>query len=92
MKIDGTSISPVGAVQAANRVSQVEKKPTALRQNEKDGLAVSDKAQVYKVLLQKVKEVPEIREDRVAEIKDQIANGQFEVDPKAIAGKIISER
>ena len=91
MKIDGTSISPVGAVQAANRVSQVGNKPIVSGKSEKDNLAVSDKAQIYKVLLQKVKETSEVREERVAELKEQIANGRFKVDPKAVAGKMLGE-
>lgn len=88
MKIDGTSLSPVGSVQAANRVSQVEKKPPELG---KDNLAVSDKAQVYQALLQKVKEVTEIREDRVADLQERIAKGQFKVDAQAIADNMIRE-
>lgn len=85
MKIDGTSLSHVGAVQAANRVSQAEKKPLELG---KDHLAVSDKAQVYQALLQKVKGIPEIREERVADLQERIAQGQFKVDAQAIAKRI----
>ena len=88
MKIDGTSLSPVGAVQAAIRVSQAEKKPPELG---KDNLAVSDKAQVYQALLQKVKDVPEVREEQVADLQRQIARGLFEVDPQAIAEKLMGE-
>ena len=88
MKIDGTSLSSVGAVQGANRVSQVQKKPPELG---KDHLAVSDKAQVYQALLQKVKDLPEVREDRVADLQDRIAKGSFKVDPQVIARKLLAE-
>lgn len=86
MKID--ALSPVGSVQAANRVSPTEKKQATMG---KDNLAVSDKAQVYQTLLQKAKEVPEVREDKVAELQDQIAKGQFAVDARAIANKMMSQ-
>ncbi|MCM1565425.1 MAG: flagellar biosynthesis anti-sigma factor FlgM [Dehalobacter sp.] len=87
MKIDGTSISPVGSVQAATRVSQTGKVNTVL---EKDQLAVSENAQVFQKLLQKMKEMPDIRDDRVRAISEQIANGEFNLDAASIAEGILS--
>ncbi|RJE48920.1 MULTISPECIES: flagellar biosynthesis anti-sigma factor FlgM [unclassified Dehalobacter] len=87
MKIDGTSISPVGSVQAAIRVSQTSKVNTA---SEKDQLAVSENAQVFQKLLQKMKEMPDIRDDRVRVISEQIANGEFNLDAASIAEGILS--
>lgn len=85
MKIDGTSMSPVGSVQAANRLNQVEKK-TAV--SEADKVAVSDKAQVYQALLQKVKEIPSMREERVRTLAEQIERGEYKVDGQKIAEKL----
>jgi len=87
MKIDGTSISPVGSVQAATRVSQTSKVNTV---SEKDQLAVSENAQVFQKLLQKMKEMPDIRDDRVRAISEQIANGEFNLDAASIAEGILS--
>ena len=88
MKIDGTSISPVGSVQATNRISQVDKKSVSLG---RDDVAVSDKGQLYKALLQKAKEIPEIRKDRVEELQDKIAKGEFQIDAQKIAEKLSSQ-
>lgn len=85
MKIDGTSMSPIGSVQAANRLKQVEKK-TAV--SEADKIAVSDKAQVYQALLQKAKEIPSVREERVQALTEQIERGEFKVDGQRIADKL----
>ena len=34
---------------------------------------------------------PEVRSDRVAELKGQIKSGEYEVDPQKLAGKILVE-
>lgn len=88
MKIDGTSMSPVGSVQASNRLGQVEKKALV---SETDKVAVSDKAQVYQALLLKVKEIPSVREERVRTLSEQIERGDFKVDGQKIAEKMFSE-
>lgn len=86
MKIDGTSLPPVGGIQAKNRVVSIDKK-AALQGT--DGVKVSDKAQFYQVLMQKVKEVPEVREERVQEVSQQIKNGEFKIDAGAIARSLL---
>jgi len=86
MKIDGTSISPVGSVQATNRLNQTQKKTSV---SGADNVAVSDKAQVYQALLQKVKELPSVREERVRTLTEQIESGEFKVDGQKIAEKLL---
>ena len=87
MKVDGTSLSPVGNVQAINRLNKVGKRTTTLGRDE---IAVSDNAQVYQSLLQKAKEIPSIREERVQSLTEQINNGEFQVDGQKIAEKLLS--
>jgi len=87
MKIDRTSLSPVGSVQAANRVNQIQKKPLGA---EADKVAVSDKAQVFQALLQKAKELPSVREERVKMLTEQIERGEFQVYGQKIAEKLFS--
>ena len=87
MKIDGTSISTIGSVQATNRINQTQKKTPACGT---DKVAVSDKAQVYQALLQKVKEIPSVREERVRTLTEQIERGTFKVDAQKIAEKLFS--
>lgn len=87
MKIDGTSMSPIGSVQATNRMNQTQKKTLV---SEADKVAVSDKAQVYQALLQKVKEIPSVREERVRTLAEQIERGGFKVDGQKIAEKLFS--
>ena len=86
MKIDGTPINPVGGVQATNRLIQTQKKTLV---PEADNVAVSDKAQVYQTLLQKVKEMPSVREERVQTLAEEIERGEFKVDGQKIAEKLL---
>ncbi len=89
MKIDGTSMSPVGSVQASNRLNQVEKKKSI---SESDKVAVSDKAQLYQTLLQKAKEIPSVREERVRTLAEQIERGEFKVNGEKIAENLFSTK
>jgi len=87
MKIDGTSMSPIGSVQAVNRLNQTQKKTLV---SGEDKVAVSEKAQVYQALLQKVKEISSVREERVQTLTQQIERGDFKVDANKIAEKLFS--
>jgi len=87
MKIDGIFMSPIGSVQASNRLNQVEKKTQV---SGADKVAVSDKAQMYQALLQKVKEIPSVREERVRTLTEQIERGEYQVDAQKIAEKLFS--
>jgi len=86
MKIDGTSISPIRGVQAANRVSPSERGRKSLG---KDQASVSAAGQFYQLLVQKTKELPDIREERVQELARQIEQGEFKIDPHRIARSLI---
>ncbi|NLI94154.1 MAG: flagellar biosynthesis anti-sigma factor FlgM [Peptococcaceae bacterium] len=88
MKIDGTSISPIGSVQAATKVSQINKNNNI---SDQDKLAVSENAQVFQKLVQKVKDLPEVREDKVKEISDLISRGEFSLDADSIAASMLSQ-
>ncbi|NLO97526.1 MAG: flagellar biosynthesis anti-sigma factor FlgM [Peptococcaceae bacterium] len=87
MKVDGTSISPVGSIQATTKVAQVNNNN---KSGEQDKLAVSENAQVLQNIMQKVKELPDIREEKVKEISDQIARGEFKLDAASIAASMLS--
>lgn len=85
MKIDG--IPPVSGVQPISKPSQVSRND---KNAEQDKVAVSENAQVYQKLIQKVKELPDIREDRVRAITEQIARGDFSLDADSIAESMLS--
>ncbi|MFO0752697.1 MAG: flagellar biosynthesis anti-sigma factor FlgM [Thermodesulfovibrionales bacterium] len=57
----------------------------------KDQVTVSAAAKEIGRLQLEVSKVPEIRTDRVEEIKNAIASGTYEVKGEAVAGKILKE-
>ncbi len=85
MKIDG--IPPVGGVQPISKTSPVSRDN---KSSEQDKVAVSDNAQVFQKLIQKAKELPDVREDRVKAITEQIARGDFSLDGDSIAASMLS--
>ena len=89
MKIDITTLSAISKIQGAKRAANISK--PSPEQNA-DGIKVSDKGQLFQSLLQKAKEIPEIREERVQEVKNQIQNGQFNIDAQLIALKLLGQQ
>ncbi len=85
MKIDG--IPPVGGVQPINKPPQASRDD---KKAEQDKVSVSGNVQVFQNLVQKVKELPAVREDRVQTISEQIARGEFSLDSDSIAASMLS--
>ena len=52
-------------------------------------VAISSQARQLKEASSAIRLVPEMREDKIAPVKDQIENGTYQVDSKKIAEKII---
>ncbi|MFW5648202.1 MAG: flagellar biosynthesis anti-sigma factor FlgM [Candidatus Alkaliphilus sp. MAG34] len=55
----------------------------------KDELQLSSKAKEYQIAMKAFKNLPEIREDLVKELKDKIEQGTYNVTGEEIADKII---
>lgn len=55
----------------------------------RDEVVLSPKAQEFAQLLQQAKAAPDVREDKVAELKAKLDSGNYSVDAKDIADKMI---
>ena len=86
MKVDGTSPSSIINVKTNNRVGISKTKMPNLGT---DQVAVSNKAQSFQTLLLKAKELPALREEKVRDLSDQLANGQFKVDTRGLAKRLV---
>ncbi|MFZ3373634.1 MAG: flagellar biosynthesis anti-sigma factor FlgM [Desulfitobacteriaceae bacterium] len=86
MKVDGISPSSIITVKAINRIEQINGKTPSLGTDE---VAVSDKAQIYQNLLLKAKGVPAVREEKVRELSERLANGQFNFDARKLANRLL---
>jgi len=89
VKIEGTSIPPIGGVQAAAKAARINKSAEGSKQ---DNLAVSEQAKVFQRLLDKVKALPDVREDKVKEFSEKIARGEFNLEAESIAASILAKK
>ena len=87
MKVDGISFPSITNIAGTNKVKAIHK-ATA---QDKDSLAVSDKGQFYQLLMQKVKELPEVRSEKVQGLSDRVARGEYQVNANRIAELMLSD-
>ncbi|MFA5942015.1 MAG: flagellar biosynthesis anti-sigma factor FlgM [Sinimarinibacterium sp.] len=91
-KID--SYGPQVTTSAAARVKSVETggKSTSTATREQavpsDSVRLTDDAKLLQQAERAAAEAPDVDERRVAEIKQAVADGTYQVDPKAIAAKL----
>lgn len=74
------------ADQGQKTKSQAKTQPSGTKLDE---VVLSPKAQEFGQLLQKLKAMPDVREERTAELAKQIESGEYRIDAKDIADKMI---
>ncbi|WP_313757463.1 flagellar biosynthesis anti-sigma factor FlgM [Tissierella sp.] len=75
--------------QVYNKNSGIKKVKSDNRGKDTDELKISEKAIEFQYALQKLKDVEDIRMDKVEDIKNQVQSGAYHVDGKKIAEKIL---
>lgn len=80
----------VNQVQDRNKVENPDNKPekTAAKA---DTVIISDAAKRVQEARRQLDEIPDVREDKVSQLRSQIQNGTYEIDADKIAGKMIKE-
>ena len=89
MRIQNTNINKMLNVYANQ--SNVDKTKKSGVAKKSDEFNISSTARDFQVAMQEVKKQPEIREAKVASIKQQIAAGTYRVDAKKIAEKMMQD-
>lgn len=77
------------AMQIYNKTKSEKVNNTKEVKKPKDELQLSDKAKEYQIAMKAFKKLPEVREDLVNTLKDEINQGKYNVSGKEIADKII---
>lgn len=84
-------------VDALNHVSQLYQ-PASTKKisktsdvQKKDSYVISQSAKDYQVAKNAVSEVADVREDKVAQMKEALASGTYNVSSQEIADKIVSK-
>ncbi len=80
----------VNQVQDKNKVGTPDNKPekTAVKA---DTVVISDAAKRVQEARRQLDDIPDVREDKVSQLRSQIQNGTYEINADKIAGKMIKE-
>ena len=94
MEINGNQ--GIGIDAYANQVQDKNKVGTPDNQPEKTGVkadtvVISDAAKRVQEARRQLDDIPDVREDKVSELRSQIQNGTYEIDADKLAGKMIKE-
>ena len=73
-----------------NKVGAPDNKPekTAVKA---DTVVISDAAKRVQEARNQLNDIPDVREEKVSQLRDQIQNGTYQIDADKIAGKMIKE-
>lgn len=86
MRID--AYNQIGQIYKTNNKGKVQ---TANKTKKSDQLEISSVGRDLQIAKQAVKESPDVREDKVKELKAKIDNGTYEVSREAFADKLMEK-
>ena len=94
IRIDSNMMSGMDTLEQTSRKRNVEKVSANDKQNsaavESDAVSISEKGKDVSEMTRTLKEMPDVRADKIADLKERIANGTYNVSGKDIASKIIN--
>lgn len=95
MKINGNK--PYDGVEVTlsttkiGNVKNYQSKPGSIKKQSEDVIEISKDSRKIAEIANAIKNMPEIRAQKVEELKKVIESGNYTVDPRKLAEKIISE-
>ena len=78
-------------IDASKKIKQTPQQPAPATQNEGDKVELSAQAKQIQAAGELIKSYPEIREEKVAEIRHQIQAGTYRIDAGKIANAMLKE-
>jgi len=60
--------------------------------HESDAVVFSNEAQSFSSMLQKLKSMDDSREQKIAALRQQVADGSYQVDAQKLAGSLLDTR
>jgi len=81
----------VKQVQAQPKTEPADEKDDQPQGLKTDTVVISDTARRIQEAQKQIQTIPDVRADKVAEIRNQIENGTYEINADQIAGKMIKE-
>lgn len=92
MKINSNTPGNIGKLYQSyqTRTEQTEKKAGANSVGS-DSLQLSEQAKKIHELIKDAKDLPEIREEKIARIKEEIANNTYNIPAHKVAAKMLAQ-
>lgn len=82
-------VDAIGKVSQLYQNSSVKKTSNSDKTNQSDLFEMSRTAKDYKVARQAVSETPDIREDKLNDIKSRMAAGTYNINSEEVANKMV---
>jgi negative regulator of flagellin synthesis FlgM len=86
MKIFNSKIDK--ALQIYRQQELKKKVDSSSRLNKKDNIKISDKGKDFQFAMKLLKDVPDVRKEKIDEIKQQLRTGTYKIDSGKIVEKI----
>jgi len=80
----------VNQVQDKDKVDATSEQPEK-QETKSDTVVLSDTAKKIQEAQKQLEAIPDVREDKVAQLKEQIENGTYEIDEEKIADKMLKD-
>ncbi len=80
----------VNQVQDKDKVDATSEQPEK-QQTKTDTVVLSDTAKKIQEAQKQLEAIPDVREDKVAQLKEQIEKGTYEIDEEKIADKMLKD-
>lgn len=95
MRINSNMMSGMDTLEQTSRAKNLEKVSAEQQQQqastvESDNVTISQKSKDVSEMTLTLKSMPEVRADKIAELKERIANGTYNVSAKDVAAKIVN--
>ena len=85
-------IQSVAGVYSANQPTAARRTEAAQETLRRDEFVPSKEGQSFRAMLEKLKNMDEVREDKVADLKAAVQNGAYGVSSEDIAAKMLATR
>ncbi len=94
MRINSNMMSGMDTLEQTSQKRNVEKISSTDEQQaghiESDAVTISERGKDVSEMTRTLKDMPDVRADKVAELKERIANGTYNISAKDIAAKIVN--
>ena len=94
MRINSNMMSGMDTLEQTSRAKNVEKVSAEQQQQastlESDNVTISEKGKDVSEMTRTLKSMPEVRADKIADLKERIANGTYNVSARDVAAKIVN--